>query len=164
MAEDLVQETFLAAWKARDRFRGLSSERTWLTGILRHKILDYLRKSKLDRLPLEDDGELEDCFDQWGHWSSKSTLRPELWAMDPSSLLESQEFQDALKRCLSSLAPRAAEAFLLQEVEEASPKEIARILEVTMTNLYTLLHRARFQLRACLQKTWPTPKTLISPH
>ena len=156
IAEDLVQETFLTAWKARDRFEGRSSEKTWLTGIMRHKILDYIRKSQHDKPKyLEGASELENAFDDWEHWSSKSGLRPEQWDLDPSLLLESQEFEDVLKNCLSRLPPRTAESFLLHEVDETKPKEIAKILKVSTTNLYTLLHRARFQLRACLQRLWP---------
>lgn len=163
IAEDLVQETFLTAWRARNAFAGRSSEKTWLTGILRHKILDHLRKFKHDHQPADSDCDLENCFDEWEHWSAKSPLRPELWSQDPSILMENREFEEALEDCLSVLAPRAAESFLLHEVEEMKPKEIARILQVSTTNVYTLLHRARFQLRACLQKSWPSQKKFSTP-
>ena len=153
IAEDLVQETFLAALRAKDSFAGRSTVRTWLFGILKHKIIDHLRKANRER-PVEDveiyasfTGE---SFDQRGGWKS----RPAEWTTDPSALFEQKEFWQVLQRCLKELPPRLHQAFTLRELDGLSAEEVRKILNVSATNGGVMLHRARLRLRSCLEKIW----------
>jgi RNA polymerase sigma-70 factor, ECF subfamily len=156
LAEEVVQETFLAALKARDKFAGQSSEKTWLVGILKHKVIDQFRKASKE-VPLEESGvlpaEREENFrttGEWvGHW--KVTAAPVEWSADPIKLLEEREFRQALDECLASLPPRLAQVFILREIEEMSAEEICRTLNISESNLWVMLHRSRMQLRRSLE-------------
>lgn len=152
-AEDLVQETFLAGIKNRGSFSGNSSESTWLVGILKHKIADHFRRQALEA-PLVD-SDLRDqpdfsSFDGSGHWASGPTE----WGGNPADLYREKKFLDQLKKCLSGLSPNHANAFTLREIEGTDTEEICKVLNVTETNLWVILHRARMQLRRCLESTW----------
>lgn len=152
-AEDLVQETFLAALKGRDSFSGGSSEMTWLTGILKHKIFDlYRRQSREAPLPAGDlpDAEEEGPFDARGHWAA----RPENWGGDPEELLSQGAFFEQLGKCIEALPPNQANAFTLREIDGADTKEICKVLGISETNLWVILHRARARLRDCLEANW----------
>ena len=153
MAEDLVQETFLAALKDRGSFSGNSSEATWLVGILKHKIADHFRKQAREA-PLEDSDLRErpnpSPFDESGRWISGPTA----WGGNPADLYREKKFLDQLTKCLSGLSPNHANAFTLREIEGADTGEICKVLNVTQTNLWVILHRARTQLRRCLETHW----------
>lgn len=150
-AEDLVQETLLAALSSRESFAGHSSERTWLFGILKHKLVDHLRES-IRRQPLtEPDSAIKfDPFDKNGHWK----IRVSRWQCDPHTTAENAEFRKAFAACLSKLPPRTAEVFRLRESESISSKELCQRLDVSPANLWTMLHRARLALQACLTLNW----------
>ncbi|HZW35449.1 MAG: sigma-70 family RNA polymerase sigma factor [Deltaproteobacteria bacterium] len=152
-AEDLVQETFLAALKGRDTFSGRSSEGTWLVGILKHKILDHFRRQSLE-VPLPGTDETDppggDPFNGVGHWVDG----PAEWGGNPADLFRQKEFLEQLTKCLSGLSPAHANVFLLREVDGADTKEICKELNVSETNLWVILHRARMQLRKCLEARW----------
>ena len=155
VAEELVQETFLAGLQARDRFAGQATERSWLTGILKHKIVDHFRKGARE-IPTDDmervvAGEDPDgTFDRDGHWKLDQTT-PLDWPDHPGAALESKQFWDVLKRCLGELPPRMAQVFTLREVDEVSTEELCERLGITSSNLWVLLHRARKHLRQCLE-------------
>ncbi|RMF92175.1 MAG: sigma-70 family RNA polymerase sigma factor [Nitrospinota bacterium] len=156
LAENLVQETFLAALHNRDTFAGHSSERTWLTGILKRKVIDHLRRRSRERPVSEitpEDSSIEDLFDERGAWK----VRPNAWGIDPSEVLEKREFWASLTRCTAELPPRLAQAFLLREVDGLSSEEICKVLQVSTTNLWVMLHRARLRLRQCLENHWFAP-------
>jgi len=162
LAEEVVQETFLAALQSRQRFAGQSSERTWLIGILKHKVIDHFRKSSKE-VPLEEPGsasEAEDPFrrtGEWvGHWTEKAA--PLDWQADAMKLLEQKEFREVLNQCLSSLPPRLAQVFVLREIEEMSAGEICQTLDITEANLWVMLHRSRMQLRRSLEVSYFRPK------
>lgn len=152
-AEDLVQETLLAAIRALGRYAGQSTERTWLTGILRHKILDHLRQAKRRHtVPLTTTGE------RGGDALSDESL---LWVHEvadecasPCHRLDLEEFRGALIAALGSLPPRIAQVFELYEMRDLSTKEICAELAISPNNLWVMLHRARKQLRDCLAKAW----------
>ena len=153
VAEDLVQETFLAAFKARDRFAGQSSERTWLVGILRHKILDHLRHTCRERAvrtevpsTRNDDEAWEEAV-MWLH-----DVAAECQA--PTRRLELSEFRQNLELALGKLPPRVAQVFQLYEVEERSNSEVCQRLNISESNLWVMLHRARKQLRGHLAGWW----------
>jgi RNA polymerase sigma-70 factor (ECF subfamily) len=144
IAEELVQETFLAALQAGDRFSGHSTERTWLTGILKHKVFDYFRKASREAC-LEEAEDVEDAFgsagESAGHWNQEAA--PAEWVAD----LDRQRFWTLFQDRLATLPRRMAHAFVLREIEEMSAADICRVLKITENNLWVLLHRARVQLR-----------------
>lgn len=153
VAEDLVQETFLAAFKARDRFGGNSSERTWLVGILRHKICDYLRQTcreravRADVSATDENGEAWEDAAMWLHDVATECARP-------SRRLELAEFRVNLETALGTLPPRIAQVFQLYEIEERPNHEVCQRLNISESNLWVMLHRARKQLRARLGAWW----------
>jgi RNA polymerase sigma-70 factor (ECF subfamily) len=153
VAEDLVQETFLAALKNQGSFSGNSSEATWLVGILKHKIADHFRRQSREvSLPGGDlpDPPGDDPFNAEGRWGTG----PAEWGENPADLFRQKEFLDQLTQCLSELSPNHANAFTLREIEGLGTGEICKVLHVTETNLWVILHRARMLLRRCLEIRW----------
>jgi RNA polymerase sigma-70 factor (ECF subfamily) len=153
MAEDLVQEAFLAALSGRNAFEGRSSEKTWLTAILRNKIIDHFRGSKREQPidPSQDhDKQLDHFFHENGSWMQK----PQKWEVTPSELLDQKEFWTLFQRCLSELSERLRTAFNLREMEGLSCDEICKILGVSSSNCWVMLYRARMLLRRCLGVNW----------
>ena len=152
-AQDLVQETFLAAIRARESFAGRSSVRTWLFGILKHKIIDHIRKTSRER-PAEDIESVRhlsgEILDGQGGWK----VGPAEWTTNPALLYQQQEFWEILRHCLSELPPRLQQAFTLRELDGLSAEEVRKILKVSPTNGGVMLHRARMRLRKCLEITW----------
>jgi len=148
-AEDAVQETLLAALKGHQRFAGRSSERTWLIGILNNKVVDLLRRQGRERSLSQADiseEQLEELlFAADGHWRHP----PAAWG-DPADILERESFWEALVRCLDALPPRHAQAFTLCEIDGLMGAEAGKVLGMTATNLWVVLHRVRLRLRECL--------------
>jgi len=155
VAQNLVQETFLAALQNRGGFKGNSSEKTWLIGILKNKITDHLRL-KYREIPasqiVEENMHVEDFFDNadYGHLKKK----PGDWEFNPAALIENKEFWTAFNHCLEKLPEKTAQAFSFREMDAMDSEEICKILGVSSTNLWVLLHRARLQLRQCLEINW----------
>jgi RNA polymerase sigma-70 factor (TIGR02943 family) len=157
LAADVVQETFLEALRARSSFLGRSSERTWLVGILRHKIVDHLRKVRRDLAVgngVSVNGTSESPFDRRGHWR----VGPAYWGSDPSNEIETREFWDVFNGCLSKLPRGLADAFFLRELDGLGADEVQQILGITPANLWKRLHRARVCLRRCLESGWFGPQ------
>ncbi len=152
-AENLVQETFLAALKSKDNFAGKSSERTWLVGILKHKIIDHIRHSYREK-PVSDIHENEETVNSFFDVVGKPKQFPAPWTPNPDEVLESKEFWDVLRSCLQKLPRINQDAFLLREIEQMSSDLICKILKITSTNLWVIMHRTRTQLRACLEANW----------
>ncbi len=150
VAEDLVQETLLAAMHAKGRFEGQSAERTWLIGILRNKLMDRLRARSRGAEDADQSDWLEDFFDEKGNWRRPPHRR----VIGTEGLLEQEEFWEVFDRCLDELSPRAREAFARRVMEQEETSEICKALGVTATNLYVILYRARTQLRHCLMLNW----------
>ena len=152
LAEDLVQETFLAAVKAPDSFRGSSSERTWLTGILRHKICDQLRKTCRERAVRVEPRPA----DETTSWEESLVWLHDLAAecQSPSRRMELGEFRASLEIALRKLPPRIAQVFQLYEVEECSNHEVCTRLNISESNLWVMLHRGRKLLREHLGDWW----------
>ncbi len=154
VAQDLVQEAFLAALKAHQNFAGRSSERTWLFGILKNKIVDYYRK--LGRETSFTDMEfLSDEFSEKfvdGGWIHSDA--PKEWKPDPDVVVHRSDFWMTMNSCLGKIPDRVAKVFMLREMDELSTKEICKSLSITDSNLWVMLHRARMALRECLEKNW----------
>ena len=151
--EDLVQETFLAALKSRERFGHQCSERTWLVSILRHKICDHLR-SKCRQRRIRWFGDSPDDSHQdwdaavlWVHDAAAQCVMPDRW-------LELDEFRSALESALGGLPARLAQVFDLYEIKELSGSEVCRTMDISEDNLWVMLHRARAQLRKTLAPVW----------
>ena len=150
-AEDLVQETFLAAFKARRDFDHRAAFSTWLIAILRRKIIDHYRK--VARAPAADDAEIDavaPMFDKSGHWA----VPPAKWGSAAINHAENSEFWEVVRRCLGDLPRHLAQAFELRELGLASVQEASEIAGVTPRNLSVRLHRSRLLLRDCLQSKW----------
>jgi len=153
VAEDLVQETFLAALRGRENFKGHSAGRTWLVAILKHKIVDYIRKKirepSSDKIEVLTD-QTDPDFNEQGEWQ----LRPSKWAVNPGRIYEQKEFLDVLYRCLAGVPERLAEAFMMREMDGLSTAEVCKALDITATNSWVMLYRARMSLRRCLEDSW----------
>lgn len=159
LAEDLVQETYLAAMKSLESYEGRSSERTWLTAILKHKIVDYYHKHSkevtFDITDLERMG--TDQFfkrnDGWsGFWNKK--FRPARWNMPPDEALESKEFYKVLEKCLNNLPSKVENVFRFRELESIDSKEIREVFNLSASNYWIIMHRARLSLRRCMEVNW----------
>ena len=159
-AEDLVQDALVTALRARERFEGRSSELTWLTGILRLKIFEHLRRQAREAalsLSNEDGDDRESgWFEADGHWRAADA--PADWGGEPHARAESAEFAAALRRCLDALTPSVSRAFVLREMEGAAASDCAEALGVEPAHLAVLLYRARLRLRRCLEKGYFAPE------
>ncbi len=153
LAEDLVQETFLAALKSRASFKRQSAAKTWLTAILKHKIVDCIRKRQRERIIDNEEAlnrNLEAYFNQDGNWK----IHPHKWENNPIQHYEQKEFLDTLFECLAVLPRRIAQIFMLREMEGLQTDEICQAMQITATNCWTMLYRARTGLRNCLELNW----------
>ena len=155
VAEDLVQETFLAAVRGYDKFGGRSSERSWLVGILKNKIVDRFRKlgretSFTDTEFLSD--EFSEKFVSIGFWNHD--LGPHEWKPEPDAVMHRTEFWQVMGDCLSKLPEKIRAVFTMREMDEVPSKEICAILSISDSNLWVMLHRARMALRECLEMNW----------
>jgi RNA polymerase sigma-70 factor (ECF subfamily) len=146
-AEDIVQETFLAALGAYKNFKGHSTLRTWLIAILKNKSVDHIRKKVREqgRDKVESLAYLVGRnFSGQGEWP----LRCCKWPNTPWTLYARKEFMDTLYKCLSKLPGRLAEIFIMREIDGLSTKEICEALNITATNCWVMFHRARRRLQA----------------
>ncbi len=146
LAEDLVQETFLSALQARTNFKGESAELTWLTSILKNKIVDSFRKEKLSIIETLDD----DFFRENGHWKNK----PIPFAFEELNPLENKELNKILAQCLNKLPILWKVVFSLKHINDSSAEDICAKLDITKANYWVIIHRSKLNLRVCLQKNW----------
>lgn len=158
-AEDIVQETLLAALKSHFAYRGDSSEQTWLIGILKHKIIDHVRlqiRNKSDHdiesFAVDDKREFTPSGQWQGHWSRE--FIPVEWGKDPHELMEEQEFWKVFDHCLSLLPTRMGSLFALHVMDGISSETLCNDFDISPTNLRVLLYRCRKQLRECLELHW----------
>ncbi|GAB6140389.1 sigma-70 family RNA polymerase sigma factor [Methylosoma difficile] len=154
LAEDMVQETLLAAWQAFDKFTGQSSERTWLIGIMKHKIIDHYRKNYRESDSLDefadDDALMAHAFDDHGHWKIKLIS----WGT-PDSAFSDNQFWQVFHRCLARLPKAMSDLFMLRAVDGLAAEECCKLLAMETTNqLNVALSRTRFKLRQCLEVHW----------
>ena len=153
LAEDVVQETFLAALKSGQSFAGRSKLKTWLIGILKFKIVDALRSRARDPIAISHmEKEVDDTdalFDEQGLWRS----RPRDWD-DPAFIAGQQDFLRIMDLCLEKLPPDTARVFMLRELFEMESEEICGIASISPNHLGVLLYRARMSLRRCVEINW----------
>ncbi|HYX06172.1 MAG TPA: sigma-70 family RNA polymerase sigma factor [Bacteroidales bacterium] len=151
LAKDLVQDTFMAAAEKIDTFKGDSSPKTWLLAILNFKIIDVYRKKV--RQPVRmDDQVFAQFFDEDGSW--KYEKRPGDWHEEETNLLDDAGFQEVLKKCLEALPEKWSTCVKLKYLVEKDGEEICQELDITPTNLWQIVHRAKLQLRDCIEHSW----------
>ena len=159
IAEDLVQDTFMAAFQAMNKFEGKSDPQTWLFSILHNKIADHFRKmyrnptiteSKINQS--SDASFFETYFGQDGSWLQEQ--RPKAWIQEDTRLLDNTIFVKVLQSCMNKLSSDCFTAIQLKYIEEKKGEVICQELQISPTNFWQILHRARLQLRRCLEINW----------
>jgi RNA polymerase sigma-70 factor (ECF subfamily) len=153
-AEDAVSETLLAALEKPGSFAGQSQLKTWLVGVLKHKVIDQLRRHHREATVLTDD-DAEDLDEALFHTEGREHWRelPTDWGR-PDAALAQRQFFDVLQACMDHLPPAQGRVFLMREWLELGTDDICKELQITATNLWVLLHRARLRLQQCLQQRW----------
>ncbi len=160
-AEDAVSDTLLAALEKPLSFTGQSQLKTWLVGILKHKVVDQLRRHTREASLMSDDDEQDMdalLFAADGHWREA----PKDWG-DPEHALRERQFFDVLELCVQHLPGVQGRVFMMREWLELDTGEICKELAITPTNLWVLLHRARLRLRDCLQRSWFDGRAAAEP-
>ncbi|MGZ3872688.1 MAG: sigma-70 family RNA polymerase sigma factor [Mucilaginibacter sp.] len=157
LARDLVQETFLAALEKVEKFKGNSLESTWLTAILKNKIIDIYRKKSSGFLKRQEARigaqDLDDFFDvEDGHW--KAQHQPQAFGLESYNPLLGKEFNHILKQCMQKLPSLWLSVFTMKHMDEETTETICSELKVTSSNYWVIIHRAKVNIRACLQKNW----------
>jgi RNA polymerase sigma-70 factor (TIGR02943 family) len=161
LAKDLVQDTFMSGLTAAAGFEGRSNEKTWLVSILKRKIIDHFRKASnrkehklIDKdfaegkgeLPYYTEGEMK------GFW--RQDKLPNNWNIDNNTAIENEELAEIMQDCIGKLPGKWAAVFTLRMIEELASNDICKELDITPSNLWVILHRARQQLRECIEKNW----------
>lgn len=161
LAEDLVQETFLAAYKSYHTFRQDSNPKTWLIAILNNKITDHYRKSGRNPISVASDFSatyehiIESRFDENGRW--KKEYEPTDWPSE-GHLLDNAEFNQVLSHCMDELPEQWNKAVVLKYLDGANGASISQELGITSSNYWQIMHRAKVFLRECLEKLWRNDK------
>ena len=154
LAKDLVQETFLAALEGWEKFDSRSSEKTWLTAILKNKIYDVYRKkaNSIEKQTITiNDSNTDEFFEESGHW--KEGRYPESFGIEDAPL-ENKEFDGILISCMNKLPILWKSVFAMKHVDEETSETICCQLEITSSNFWVISHRAKVSMRECLQKNW----------
>ena len=154
LSEDLVQETFLSALKGLRSFRGDSTVQTWLTSILRRKVIDHYRKmsTKKEIVASQFASPFQNEDANEGHWILERA--PKDWQSKTEDPLRQDEFQKILELCLSLLPDKWKSVFMLKVLEEMQSDEVCKEIGCTASNLWVIIHRARLQLRECIENKW----------
>lgn len=151
-AEDAVQETFLAAIAGQEQFKGAGSQRSWLITILRRKVIDAMRarsKRRSEEVTESDYDSTAAFFDEQGSWRAGS-----LPVVPPDNALQTQELWHLVRHCLRQLAPQQADVFVLCVIEEMTVEQVCQELDISPSNLWVRLHRARLKLAKCVAAKW----------
>lgn len=157
-AEEVVQEALLAALDGISNFAGGSTLRTWLTSILKFKIIDYQRRVVTERERfVQPPAETEDSdtawfdrmFDETGHWRAPMST----WAT-PDDAASQKAFFNAFENCMDKLPAATARVFFQREVLGEETEEICKAEAISSSNCWVMLHRARLSLRECLERSW----------
>lgn len=150
-ARDLLQETFLSALKNLETFKGEISEKNWLYLILKNKIIDhYRKKSKSNLVPIEDEQEINEFFDEAGHW--KKGALPAQFSQSVESGHHSFEFYEILEKCKRKLNEIQSNLFSIKFLDEMESEEICKELEISSSNYWVLIHRIKLKIRKCIEK------------
>lgn len=154
LAEDVVQDALIAVLEKPGRFAGQSSLRTYVTGILKHKIVDVMRASRREFQIEAGEGESDaDVIDALFKPDGHTVDMPRSWG-DPDATLEQKDFFRVLEVCLERLPARTARIFTMREWLELDTDEICKEMGISTANVWVILYRARVQLRECLDLNW----------
>jgi RNA polymerase sigma-70 factor (TIGR02943 family) len=151
LANDMVQDTFMAAAEKINSFRGDSSPKTFLFSILNHKIIDHYRK-KINKPISMEDQQLSTFFGSEGDWVNDK--RPSEWNEDESSLLDDEDFQLVLNNCIEDLPEKWNACVTSKYLMDKKTEEICQELGISTTNYWQMMHRAKLQLRECIENNW----------
>ena len=163
-AEDLVQETLLSAYKAREGFKGGSTEKTWLTSILNNKVIDYYRKKGSQKNSATYLQETEAAFTEqffesgegeMPHWLDQTA--PNDWGNGADEKINQQEFYKILQACIHKMPPKLSSVFMAKFMDETATDIICKEFELSASNYWVIIHRAKVLMRSCLEKTWFKP-------
>ncbi len=160
-AEDAVQETFLAAIASQEQYSGAGSQRNWLISILRRKVIDAMRarsKRRSEEITESDYDPTAAFFDKQGKWRAGS-----LPVVLPEYRLQAQELWQLVRHCLKKLAPLQAHVFVLSVIEEMAADQVCQELDISLSNLWVRLHRARLGLAKCVAAKWFHQEQVDSP-
>ncbi len=156
VAEDLVQETLLSGFKSLETFKEEASDKTWLMRILRNKIIDHYRKTRTKQTEGEvsqkKEVSINAFFDESGGWMPDKGPQP--WSDQPDAVMEQAQLGDALNGCIDKLKGKGASAFRMKYLEDDDSEEICKVLDITPSNYWVLIHRAKLQLRECLDQSY----------
>ncbi|TMM30361.1 sigma-70 family RNA polymerase sigma factor [Polaribacter aestuariivivens] len=152
LAKDLVQETFFAGLKSAKNFQGKSTERTWLVSILKRKIIDYYRKINSKKGKAEVRMNFYESGENEGDWLEERV--PQSWDNASEKSIETEELRNQLEICIDNLPEKYAMVFRLKTIQEFETEEICKELDITASNLWVIIHRARTQLRKCMEDNW----------
>jgi len=152
LAKDLVQDTFFAGLKAKDNFKGLASERTWLIAILKRKIIDHYRKINSVKGKAEVNMNFYAEGEREGEWIEERV--PTTWDNEAEKLIENEELSVAINKCIDNLPEKYALVFKMKTLQHFETEEICKELAITASNLWVIIHRARTQLRKCMEDNW----------
>jgi len=161
VAEDLVQDTFLSAIKSIDKFKGNSTEKTWLVSILNHKIIDYYRKNDVLKNVTDYLDQTDETFNDHyfgatkgfsGHWKQESAPLP--WGKGTDDEINRDEFYKILDVCLSKMPAKLMPVFISKFIDEKDSDEIRKEFDLTSSNYWVIIHRSKLLMRECLEKNW----------
>jgi len=152
LAKDLVQDTFFAGLKSAKNFQGKSTERTWLISILKRKIIDHYRKINSKKGQAEVRMNFYDAGENEGNWLEERV--PQSWENQSEKSVENDELKKQLSSCIEALPEKYAMVFRMKTIQEFETEEICKELDITSSNLWVIIHRARTQLRKCMEDNW----------
>lgn len=157
-AEDLVQETFLSAFKAKDQFKSGSSEKTWLTAILKNKIIDHYRKNDVLKHVSNYIADTESGFEEHffhannGHWLADSG--PLAWTELADEKLNRIEFNKIIQFCIQKMPSKLKPVFVAKFLDEMESDLICKEFNITSSNYWVIIHRSKLLMRSCLERNW----------
>ena len=152
VAKDLVQETFFAGLKSKDNFEGKSTEKTWLVAILKRKIIDYYRKINSNKGKAEVRMNFHSEDGQEGVWLEERV--PQTWGSDADKEIETEELGTTLEACIDKLPEKYAVIFKMKTLQDFETDIICKVFDISASNLWVIIHRARTQLRRCMEDNW----------
>lgn len=152
LSKDLVQETFFAGLKSAKNFQGKASERTWLVSILKRKIIDHYRKINSKKGQAEVRMNFYDDGDNEGNWIEERV--PQSWNNASEKKIENEELRSQIDICIDKLPEKYALVFRMKTIQEFETEEICKELDISASNLWVMIHRARTQLRKCMEDNW----------
>ena len=161
IAQDIVQDTFLSAISAKETFKGNSSEKTWLTVILKNKVIDYYRKKDVlkdaEGYLTKTDISFHEVFfetnvDSYGHWLEETA--PKEWTEQADNSVNRKEFYQVLRFCISKMPHKLVPAFMAKYIDDEDSEKICKELNISSSNYWVMIHRAKVLMRSCLEKNW----------